>query len=204
MHVQTLHDLRLMYGPQRGRTSLKELDRLDEHCLSFISLSPFVVIASGGAPESGAAMDASPRGGAPGFVKAPDPHTLLIPDAPGNNRLDTFENIVATGQVGLIFLIPGIDETLRINGLATLRSDSDLLDRCASERRRPVLVVHVEVRAAYLHCAKALMRAQLWSADSRVERCRLPSTAQILQDHTGVAGALETDEAMRRRYGPDL
>jgi uncharacterized protein len=204
MHVQTLHDLRLMYGPQRGRTALKELDRLDKHCLSFIALSPFVVIASTGAPEAGGAMDASPRGGAPGFVKVPDAHTLLIPDAPGNNRLDSFENIVATGRIGLIFLIPGIDETLRINGHATLRTDSDLLDLCTSERRRPVAVVRVEVQAAYLHCAKALMRARLWSADARVERGRLPSTAQILNDHTGVAGPLESEEAMRRRYAADL
>ena len=113
MLITTLSALRTLYGQASERAQKKEMPQLDEHAKHFIALSPFVVLASTGAAGD---MDASPRGGDPGFVKVLDAHTLLIPDAPGNNRLDTLENIVSTGGLGLIFLVPGVDETLRING----------------------------------------------------------------------------------------
>ena len=200
MKIDNLTQLRALYAQPKERAVKKQIDTLDVHCRNFIALSPFVVIASG----DGATMDASPRGGDPGFVKTPDAHTLLIPDAPGNNRLDTLENIVAHGHVGLIFMIPGVDETLRVNGSAVLVNDDALLDLCASERRRPQLVICVHVSAAYLHCAKALMRSRLWMADAQVERTCLPSAGAMISDQTGVVVAPETQEAMRARYAPDL
>jgi PPOX class probable FMN-dependent enzyme len=160
-----------------------------------------VVLASGG---GAGAMDASPRGGSPGFVKVVDAHTLLIPDAPGNNRLDTLENVATTGRLGLLFMLPGVDETLRVNGTALLSTRPDWLDLCTTERRRPVLVIAVSVREAYLHCAKALMRSRLWAAQSQVDRSCLPSSGQILRDHTGIETPPETLEQMQARYEPDL
>ena len=200
MKIDNLTQLRALYAQPKERAVKKQIDQLDVHCRNFIALSPFVVIASG----DGATMDASPRGGDPGFIKTPDAHTLLIPDAPGNNRLDTLENIVAHGHVGLIFMIPGVDETLRVNGSAVLVNDDALLDLCASERRRPQLAIRVHVSAAYLHCAKALMRSRLWMADALVERTCLPGAGTMISDQTGVVVAPETQEAMRARYAPDL
>ena len=129
MNIDSLEQLRALYPAAKDRSVKKQLSALDIHCRRFIELSPFVVLASGG-PAS--AMDASPRGGAPGFVKLRDDKTLLIPDAPGNNRLDTLENIIGTGKLGLFFMVPGIDETLRVNGAARLSTDAK-----KSSLRRP-------------------------------------------------------------------
>ena len=201
MHITTLAELRGLYAAPRERALLKQLPALDAHCLRFITLSPFVVLAT---TSAAGAMDASPRGGAPGFVQQADDGALLIPDAPGNNRLDTLENIVATGRVGLLFMVPGVDETLRVNGAALLsRSPADIT-RCTNERRAPVLVIRVQVQEAYLHCAKALMRSRLWAPESRVQRSLLPTAGQMLMDHTGIQTAPETPEEMARRYLPDL
>jgi PPOX class probable FMN-dependent enzyme len=196
-----LGDLRAFYPAPKERALRKELTRLDPHCRRFIGLSPFVVLASAGADG---ALDASPRGGTPGFVKAPDQHTLLIPDAPGNHRLDTLENIVATGRLGLLFMIPGVDETLRVNGTAELSTDPVLIDAVADERRRPTVVIQVQVEQAYLHCAKAFMRSRLWSLQAQVERSALPTMGRMISDQTGLAGAEETQEQMLARYQADL
>lgn len=199
--LTTLESLRALYPAPKERAVRKQLDHLDAHCRHFIALSPFVVLASSGADG---AMDASPRGGAPGFVKAPDAHTLLIPDAPGNHRLDTLENIVATGRLGLLFMIPGVDETLRVNGTAELSTDPVLIDAVADERRRPSVVIRVRVEQAYLHCAKAFMRSRLWSPDAQVERSALPTMGRMISEQTGLAGAEETQELMLARYQADL
>ena len=130
-------------------------------------------------------MDASPRGGDPGFVKVVDAGTLLIPDAPGNNRLDTLENIIQTGSIGLLFLMPGVDETLRVNGRAVLSTDPAARERCADARRVPALVIRVAVQASYLHCARALMRSALWDASRHVERSIMPSMGEMLRDQIG-------------------
>jgi PPOX class probable FMN-dependent enzyme len=197
----TLQALRALYPAPKERAVRKQLDHLDVHCRRFIGLSPFVVLASSSA---GLALDASPRGGTPGFVKAPDAHTLLIPDAPGNHRLDTLENIVATGRLGLLFMIPGVDETLRVNGAAGLSTDPVLIEQVADERRRPVVVIRVRVEQAYLHCAKAFMRSRLWSPQAQVERSALPTMGRMISDQTGLAGAEETQEQMLARYQADL
>jgi PPOX class probable FMN-dependent enzyme len=198
--INSTDALRTLYPPAKGRSVAKQLDHLDKHCLRFLELSPFVVLASSGA---GGQCDASPRGGAPGFVRAPDPKTLLIPDAPGNNRLDTLENIIGTGRLGLLFLIPGVDETLRVNGRARLLGDSALLNQFKDEKRTPRLLIEVKVEDAYLHCAKALMRSKLWQASSKVERGVLPSMGQMIKDQTGVGDA-ESQESMVARYQADL
>ena len=201
MKIQTRDALRQLYAQPQERAVRKEIAALDRHCRRFIALSPFVILATGNAEHQ---LDASPRGGDPGFVKVTDDGMLLIPDAPGNNRLDSFENIVDTGRVGLLFLIPGFDETLRINGDGELSTDAQDLAACTSERRTPKLVVRVTVRAAYLHCAKAFMRSRLWDAASQVDRGTLPSAGQMISEQTGIAVAPETAEAMALRYAPDL
>ena len=201
MNIESIEELRTLYATPKERAIRKQIGNLDVHCRRFISFSPFVVVASS---DSTGRMDASPRGGDPGFVKAPDQTTLLLPDAPGNNRLDSLENIIATGQVGMLFLIPGVDETLRINGSAVLsRADADI-DLCTNERRRPKLVIRVAVREAHLHCAKALMRSRLWNIDSRIERALLPTISEMINDQTGSHVPLETREEMERRYAKDL
>lgn len=193
--------LRELYAEPKGRTVNKQLARLDQHCSSFIKLSPFVVIASGG---SEGLLDASPRGGEPGFIKILDDKTLLIPDAKGNNRLDTLTNIIASNRVGLLFLIPGIDETLRINGHARLTDDPEMIRHFANEQNVPKLVIAVAVAEAYLHCAKALMRSKLWNIERQVDRAVLPTMGQMINDQTGSQDAVETQEQMIARYTKDL
>ena len=199
--IRDLGALRALYREPSERSLRKQLDRLDVHCHRFISLSPFLVLASADAEGR---VDASPRGGEPGFVKVFDERTVLIPDAPGNNRLDSMQNLVDRPGVGLLFMIPGVDETLRINGRAALRTDAALIDLCANERRRAPLVIAVEVQEAYLHCAKALMRSRLWDASAKQERSVLPSMGQMLKDQIGSPGEPESDAAMRERYKPEL
>ena len=199
--IESLDMLRGLYAEPKERAVRKQIPALDVHCCNFIALSPFVVLATAGASGT---MDASPRGGKPGFIKVLDPHTLLLPDAPGNNRLDTFSNIVETGRIGMLFLIPGVDETLRINGLAALSTDEADLAAGADLRRTPKVAIRVTVQEAYLHCAKALMRSQLWSAEARVERSVLPSAGRMLNDQTGIMTLPESQEDMVRRYQPDL
>jgi len=201
MNITTLEMLREQYAEPKERAVRKEIRALDPHCRRFIGLSPFLILATSDPNHN---MDASPRGGAPGFVKVTADGAILIPDAPGNNRLDSCANIIATRKVGLLFLIPGVDETLRVNGSAVLsREDADLA-LCTDERRAPKLVIRVAVAAAYLHCAKAFMRSKLWDASARIDRDTLPTIGQMISDQTGVQAPPETREEMARRYAPDL
>ena len=199
--IESKEKLRALYPPAKERSVKKQMARLDRHCLRFIALSPFVVLASGS--EEGR-FDASPRGGEPGFVKVPDSATLLIPDAPGNNRLDSLENIIGSGRIGLLFLIPGVDETLRVNGRARLSDEPETLRKFANEKRTPRLIIEVKVEDVYLHCAKALMRSRLWSAQSQVDRALLPTMGQMLNDQTGILTPPESREQMLERYKEEL
>lgn len=189
------------YPEPGGRAVAKEIDRLDRHCRAFIGLSPFAVLSSATAEGE---PDVSPRGGLPGFVKVLDEHRLMLPDRLGNNRLDSLRKISANPRVAMLFMVPGIDETLRVYG------DTDVTDAAsapvaAEERGRPPRSVLVlRVRKAFFHCAKALMRAELWNPDAQVPRDALPSTGQILRDHAGGSGPVETEQAMRERYLPQL
>lgn len=199
--IHTLDQLRAMYGAARERSVKKQLAYLDPHCKRFIDLSPFVVLASSNAQMT---MDASPRGGDPGFVKVVGEHGLLIPDASGNNRLDTLENIVGTGQLGLLFMLPGVDETLRVNGTARLTVAPEVLGLFAQDRHPPKLVIEVQVKEAYLHCAKALMRSHLWDATRQLDRAGLPSMGEMMRDQIGGDLPAETQEQMLARYAADL
>ncbi|MFN0160390.1 MAG: pyridoxamine 5'-phosphate oxidase family protein [Burkholderiales bacterium] len=199
--ITNTKELRELYAAATGRALAKQLGQLDVHCRRFVGLSPFVVIASdGGALQ----LDASPRGGEPGFVKVHDDKTLLIPDAQGNNLLDTLTNILATGKVGLLFLVPGVDETLRINGTARLRDEDAYLQIFAADKRPPKLVIEVAVTEAFLHCGKSMMRSKLWAGDARVERSALPSMGQMLKDQLGLTGPAETQDEMVAKYAKDL
>ncbi len=192
--------LRALYPPPGERALRKQMDRLDRHALRFIALSPFVVLATA---DAHGRQDASPRGGAPGFVHAAGARQLWIPDAPGNPRLDSLSNIVASGRIGLLFLIPGVDETLRVNGRARLSDAADRLAPFAADPRVR-LVIEVDIEEAYLHCAKALMRSKLWSDAARVERSVLPTMGCMIADQTGSEAPTESQEQMLARYAKDL
>jgi len=199
--IQTIEQLRSLYAPAKERAVKKQLSALDVHCQRFIGLSPFVVISSLGLDQM---LDASPRGGAPGFVKVLDPHTLLVPDSPGNNRLDTLENIIHTGKVGMLFLLPGMDETLRVNGTASLSVDAADLEQCTTEVRAPKLVIRVTVMQAYLHCAKAFMRSKLWDSQSHIQRSLMPTMGDMINEQAGMSAPAETQEEMLARYRAEL
>ena len=201
MRITTIEALESLYATPSERALRKELPALDSHCTRFVELSPFVVLSSVGA---GGDADASPRGGAPGFVKTPDRQTVLLPDAPGNNRLDSLRNIVQTGRVGLLFMVPGVEETLRVNGRAELSTCPHDLAACQDERRVPKLVIRIRVEQAYLHCAKALMRSRLWDPASQVERGVLPGMNRMIADQIGGEPAAETQAEMRERYRSEL
>jgi len=200
--IQTLAQLRGLYAAPGERAVRKQLDHLDPHATRFIALSPFCVLASGGV--HGALLDASPRGGAPGFVKRAGERTLLLPDSGGNNRLDTLENLLADPRLALLFLVPNVEETLRVNGRARLRDEAAFVDRFAEERQRPKLVIEVQVEEVYLHCAKAFMRSQLWHAGTWPERSALPSMNQMVHDQTGAGAPTETQAQMLARYRDQL
>jgi PPOX class probable FMN-dependent enzyme len=158
----------------------KQIDHLDGHCRALIAHSPFLVMATAGADGR---CDSSPRGGPAGFVRVLDDHRLGIPDLAGNNRLDSLENILEHPGVGLLFFVPGLDETLRVNGAAELRTDAAILDVCTINDVRPRLVVAVRVEAAYIHCAKALRRSGLWQRELWPDTSGLPTIACMLRDH---------------------
>lgn len=200
--ITTQEQLRALYAAPGERAVRKQLAQLDAHCQRFIALSPLCVLASGGGP--GALLDASPRGGAPGFVKSPDARTLLLPDAGGNNRLDTLSNLLDDPRIGLVFLIPGVDETLRVNGTAQLRDEASFTDVFACERQRPRLVLEVRVAEAYLHCPKALMRSRLWQPAAQVERTVLPTLGEMIHAQIGLATEPESQAAMLQRYRAQL
>lgn len=198
--ITTTDELRALYAEPRERSRRKVLPALDIHCRTFIGLSPLVMLASFGADGR---ADVTPRGDAPGFVGVEEDGALLIPDRPGNNRLDTLTNLLANPAIGLLFLIPGVDETLRVNGRAEIRDDAELLARFVVDGRAPVTVLRVAVEEAYIHCAKAFMRSRAWDPDSFLPRERLPSMGEILRDQLGMATA-ETQAEMLERYRATL
>ena len=171
-------ELRALYAPPIERARLKVLNRLDPHCAAFIARSPFLCL--GTSSDQGA--DVAPRGDEPGFVHILDDATLAIPDWPGNNRLDSSSNIVVNPQVGLLFLIPGVQESLRVNGTAEISTNVDLLNRWDRNGKRPKSALVIRVHEAFLHCGKALIRARLWEDAYKIERSQLPTYGQMLKD----------------------
>ena len=168
--VTSLEELAELYGAPTPNASRKEIDHLDGHCRDVIGRSPFALLATSDAEGR---CDVTPRGGVPGFARVLDDHRVAIPDAKGNNRTDALRNIIANPHAGLLFLIPGLGETLRVNGPASLTRDPDLLADLA------------HAREVFLHCAKAFIRSGLWKPETWPDRDDLPSAARILRDHTG-------------------
>lgn len=179
--IADVETLEKHYGLPAGAAVDKEIDYLHPHYQKFIAASPFCVLATGG-PHG---MDASPRGDAPGFVAVADEKTLLVPDRPGNNRVDSLRNILANPHVALLFLVPGIGETLRVNGRAEISTDPALLERFRAGGKLPRSVIVVHVDAVFFQCARAVFRARLWDPSRYVERSSLPSLGTILSDITG-------------------
>ena len=198
--IRSQDSLHAYYGEPNERAAKKQMDRLDKHCRHFISISPFFVLATSGPGGT----DASPRGDAPGFVSVVDDNTLIVPDRMGNNRVDSMSNILENPNVGLLFLVPGMSETLRINGKARVTVDEELLEPMSVRGKCPKSGLIVEVEEVFMHCAKALMRSKLWDPDARQERSALPPTRTILSNHTGVTQPPETQAEMVARYAPDL
>ena len=174
--IRDIEMLERLYGEAVPRSLSKEIDHLSDHYLSLVAASPFVLLASAG-PEG---LDCSPRGDAPGFVRAADRRTLLIPDRAGNNRIDTLRNIVRDPRVALLFLVPGVGETLRVNGRAEIDTDPELLGSFAIGGKAPRSVLRVKVERVYFQCQKALVRSKLWDPSWHADRSALPSAGDML------------------------
>lgn len=183
--------LREVFPATHEMAKKKCLDHLDPHAQNFIARAPFLCI--GTQSEAGLA-DVSPRGDPVGFVHVLDEKTLVIPDRPGNNRLDTLSNIVANPSVGVLFMVPGFDETLRVNGTAQVTQDPEILALMAMQDRLPRVAIVVSVREVFLHCAKAFRRSRLWAPESVQERSEMPSLSKIILDQT--TGAPEDEAEM--------
>jgi PPOX class probable FMN-dependent enzyme len=194
-------DLAVIYAKPTPRVIAKARPEIDVHAKNFIAMSPFCVLATSGSDGS---VDASPRGGNPGFVHVEGPNRLLMPDRSGNNRIDSFRNIVeGSGFVQLIFFVPGIDETLRVGGKGKLTADPDLLASMVEFGKLPRAALCVDVREAYFHCGKALMRSRLWSHDTQVKRAEFPSISEVIHDQTTL-GEPESQAVVEARYKTQL
>lgn len=189
--------LRAHIGPVNPLAESKLLTRLDKFCRDFIALSPFLVVASS---DGKGGADASPRGDAPGFVRVLDDTTLLIPDRRGNNRVDTFGNILAAPGIGLIFMVPGINETLRVNGRASVTRDAALLAPSTVQDRPALTGLLVEIDEVFFHCGKALIRSKLWDPATQVERHSFPSLGRIIAEQTKAISVAESEANLEEAY----
>jgi uncharacterized protein len=203
-HVVTIEqELRDLLGLPSARAVQKERPALDSNCVAFIQRSPFVFVSTSGRDGR---CDVSPKGDAPGFVQVLDDRRLLIPDRPGNKRLDSMRNLLANPHLGLLFLVPGREETLRVNGRAWITRDERLLDLCVVQDKRPLLAIGVEVQECFMHCAKAFRRSGLWSPDTWPSPDALPSMACVLFEQIKPQGVTLPDyerdiaEASRNLY----
>lgn len=191
--ITDLDTLQARYGTPAPNSLTKEVDYLPPHYRAFVEAAPFVVLATSG-PQG---LDASPRGDGPGFVVIEDDRTLLLPDRRGNNRIDSLRNIVADPRVALLFLVPGVGETLRVNGQAEISVEPALLARFAVDGKPPRSVLRVRVETVFFQCSRAIVRSALWNPDARVDRASLPSAGQIL-------GALSAGTLDGERYDREL
>jgi len=195
--VEDLEELREIYGPPNDRSVKKQLSRFDKYCRAFIARSPFLVIASS---DPSGRCDASPKGDAPGFVQVLDDETLLIPDRLGNNRVDTIGNLLERPGVGLIFFIPGINETLRVNGGARVTTDPALLEPLAVNGKVPRSGILVTAEEIYFHCGKALIRSDLWNPEKRLRQSEFPTLGRILADQIGGISVEESERLTVESY----
>ena len=190
--IENPERLRELYGAPSERSLKKQLTRFDKHCRAFIARSPFLVIALS---DPSGRCDASPKGDAPGFVQVLDDETLLIPDRLGNNRVDTIGNLLVRPGVGLIFFVPGINETLRVNGRARVTTDPAVLEPLAVNGKVPRSGILVTAEEIYFHCGKALIRSDLWNPKKHLRRSEFPSLGRILADQIG---GISVEEAERQ------
>ena len=179
--VADIAALREKIGPPKPVAVQKQMPHLDAHCRRFIALSPFLCVGTLG-PDGRA--DVSPRGDPPGFVKVMDDRTIVIPDRPGNRRVDTMSNLLANSPVALLFLVPGVEETLRVNGRGSVLTDPEVLAGMAVDGKAPLLGIRVEIDEVFFHCGKALKRARLWDAEQQVDRKHFPSMGRLLHEQT--------------------
>ncbi len=187
-------ELRKFIGKPMDLAAAKAIDHLDKHCKAYIERSPFICI---GTASADGRADVSPRGDSPGFVQVLDMHTLFIPDRPGNNRLDTMTNIIENPNVGIFFLVPGFEVTLRVNGQATIIRDEALLDQARVKGKTPKIGIRVVVDEAYLHCAKAIKRSKLWDEASKRNRKEMPSLARMVLEQIAPPDDPPTEEAVK-------
>ncbi len=200
--ISTETQLRELIGLPAERNVQKVISTLDTHCQAFIAKSPFMLLASASADGR---IDVSPKGDPAGFVQVLDEHTLAIPDRPGNRRADSLSNIIQNPQVGMLFLIPGKRETLRINGRARIVRDAWLREQMAVRGKAPALAIVVQVEEAFMHCAKCLIRSQLWQPESWPDFSELASLAQVLIDHAQLTCTVEEfDEVIDDAYRNQL
>lgn len=176
--LTTVEQLREVIAEPHALAKQKDVGMLDEHCRSFIARSPFLLLSTANAAGQ---CDVSPKGDIPGFVQVFDEHTMVIPDRPGNNRLDSLQNIIENPHAGTLFIIPGVDWTLRVNGRASIVRDEDVLERCAVGGKRPHLGIAIEVEEAYHHCPKCFLRSKMWDTDGWMPESEQPSFAAILK-----------------------
>jgi PPOX class probable FMN-dependent enzyme len=190
--VRSEGELRALMGsPVAPAVVDKTLSGLDRHCIAFIARSPFVLISSA---DGEGRMDISPKGDAPGFVTVADENTLLIPDRPGNQRFDTFCNLFQNPKVGLIFLIPGKRETLRVSGRAEVVRDADVLASMSAQGKVPALAMAIHVEEAFMHCAKCMMRSKLWDPEAWPSLEGLPSLAEAMKDAASIPAPIHAVE----------
>lgn len=196
--VEEFELFRTSVGTPSERAANKVISFIDEHVREFISKSPFLTMATA---SSDGQCDVSPRGDQPGFVSVIDEQHLFIPERPGNKRMDSAQNIITNPNIGLIFLIPGLGETLRINGKAYICQDPELLEMSVVNGRVPLFGILVEVQECYVHCAKALIRSSLWNPDSWPEKATLPSVPQMLVDHAKIPNTTSEEVAKSLQEG---
>lgn len=199
--VTSMEQLQSLYGEKNPNSVMKEIDHINNGYRALIEAAPFAAIATSG-PEG---LDCSPKGDAPGFVRILDDKTLAIPDRPGNNRIDGFRNIVRDPRIALLFLIPGVGETLRVNGRAQISIDPELMQSFAVNGKLPRCVLIVNIESIYFHCSKAIVRSKLWDEKTKIDRASLPSTGTIIAELSqGRAGGEKYDREAPERIQAQL
>ena len=201
MRIESKKDLRAVYGFPSGRAKEKVLGSLEKHSKHFIACSPFIVLSTVNSQNK---MDASPRGGQSGFVNILNDTELIIPDFKGNNRIDSLTNIIETKTIGLLFMIPGIDETLRINGSAMIETSEKYIDLFKEEAKIPITCIKVTIDELFLHCAKAFMRSKLWDVATHTSPNAFPTMGVMLKDQLDSPQVAESRDQMIERYTKDI
>lgn len=199
--INSIEQLRALFGYAKGRAKEKILSKLEPQSVHFIEQSPMVFLSTSDGNQQ---MDCSPRGGEPGFVKIINNQQLLIPEVKGNNLLDSLSNIIKYPKAGCLFVIPGVDETLRVNGNARISIDEEHLSLFKFKGKAPRAAIVIDIDRVYLHCAKAFMRSELWKKGGQFDRKNFPTMAQMMSAQLNLEGEVESQEDMIKRYKPDL